>query len=224
MNRMAMFKALLYAQWKHQRIELMLFTMLAGGVPALVTWGPWSDWGSHVMTPTAILSTSSSIGYLGAILAVISGAVFAIRPYALDTLTNHTYAMALPIPRTSYGLMRAAAGLLLLLVPAAGFLIGSLFASAAVELPAMLHAYPVAVTARFVLAASMAFALAFGVQYGLGRHAARYIVIAVFAVGVVEALGQLTDSRSLTGPVLKALASPASPLRVFAANWMLFDV
>jgi hypothetical protein len=224
MNRMTKYKALLYVQWKHQRMELMLFTMLAGGIPALVTWSPWSDWGSHVMTPTAILSTSTSIGLLGAILAVAVGVVLAIRPYALDALGRHTYAAALPIPRTEYGLLRVACGMVLLLLPAAGFLVGSLLASAAIELPPMLHAYPVAITVRFVLATAMAFALAFSVQYGLGKHAARWIVIAVFVAGAIEAAGQLVASESLTGPFWTALASEASPLRVFAANWMLFDV
>ena len=119
---------------------------------------------------------------------------------------------------------RRMVGLVLLLLPAAGFLTGALFASVATELPPMLRAYPLGITIRFGLAAATAFALAFGIQYGLGRRASRVILVSVAVIGATEVLGQLFFSVSPTAPMWHALGSEASPLRIFAANWMLFDV
>ncbi|HKS06181.1 MAG TPA: hypothetical protein VJR92_07685 [Gemmatimonadaceae bacterium] len=221
MNRATRYKALLYSQLKYQRIELTILSIVAGGVPALATWRAL---GSTSFSPMELLSLSQIVGVLGSTLAALVGCVLALRPYSLDALTNHTYAMSLPVSRTEYGLLRVGTGLLLLLMPAAGFLIGAVFASTAADIPAMLHAYPVGITMRFVLAAATAFALAFGIQYGLGKRATRWILFSLTGLGAVEIIGQLVTGVSLTSDLWTALGSEASPLRVFASNWMLFDV
>lgn len=224
MTNASMFKALLATQWKHQRIELIIFAIAAAGIPAMIPWNAETGWGGQYMTPTEILNGATTAGMLGAALAALTGTVIAIRPYALDAMTNHTYAMALPIPRAQYGMLRVASGMVLMLLPVAGFLVGAFFAAAATELPPMLRAYPIGITVRFALAAAMAFSLAFGVQYGLGKRAARWIVISMASLAAIEILGQFVFGESLTAPMWVALGSEASPLRVFAANWMLFDV
>ena len=221
MNTTAMYKALLYAQWKHQRNELIVFTMAGAVLAPASLWqahNGYSDW-----NPMVLLSTSMMIGMLGSTIAIATGFLLAVRPFVLDSRSQHTYALALPVPRATYALLRVAAGLTLTILPAMGFLIGALVAAQAIPPAMLLRAYPVGLSVRFLLAAMLAFALGFGVQYGLGRNAARWIVIAAITIAGVEIFGQMVFQVSLTAPFWELLGGSASPLGVFG-RWMLFDV
>ncbi len=222
MNATAMYKALLFAQWKHQRNELIVFTMAGSIIAPAALWQAMNlpaEW--DVMR---LLTTSMVIGGLGSALAIATGFLLAVRPFVLDGRSQHTYALALPLPRVRYSLLRVATGLTLTILPALGFLVGALVASQAIPPTLLLRAYPVGLTLRFLLAAALAFAVGFGLQYGLGRRAARWMVIAAITIGAFELFGQLVLHVSLTSPFWELLAHPASPLRVFGVRWMLFDV
>lgn len=215
------FSALLYAQWKYQRAELALLAMLAAVIGPVAAWIAVST--DDQLPAWSLLEIAPAIGAMGAFIAALTGLALAIRPYWLDARSNHTYAMALPIRRDRYGTMRVATGLALTLIPAMGFLIGMLVTTQAAP-PSSLRAFPVGLTLRFLLAAATAFAIGFGLQYGLGRRALRWFLIVALTIGAVEIFGQLTLHASLSAPLFELLAKPASPLAVFWDRWMLFDV
>ena len=222
MNRTSMTRARAYAQWKHQRAEITVFTVVAALIaPSTVFRAIVTD---ESRGPYALLSASATVAVLAAAIATLMGFLLAVRPYMLDMRAQHTYALSLPVPREEYALLRVWSGLALLLLPTAGFLIGALVAAQASPASNMLHAYPIGLTLRFLLAAAFSFALGFGIQYGLGRKAARWIVIVALTIGGVEIAGQLLFHDSLTAPLWDLLANDASPLRIFATRWNLFDV
>jgi hypothetical protein len=221
MSRAHMFRALLFVQWKHQRHELAFLALFGALIPPVTMWMALT--GSPEPAARVLLDVAPGIGGFGAVFAASTGLALAIRPYWLDARSNHTYALALPLPRTRYGLLRAAAGATLILFPALGFLIGALL-SIQVAPATSLHAYPIGLAVRFVLAALAAFAIGFGIQYGLGRHAMRWTLITIATVAGVELFGQLTMRTSLTGPFFELLLREGSPLRIFWDRWMLFDV
>ena len=222
MNTLAMYKALLFAQWKLQRNELIVFAIAGSIVAPAALWtgmnmpGEWDA--------VKLLSTSMLIGALGSGIAIVVGFLLAVRPFILDGRSQHTYALALPLPRVRYAMLRVAAGMTLTVLPALGFLIGGLVAAQALPQSLLLHAYPVGLTLRFLVASVLAFSVGFGVQYGLGRRAARWLVIVAATIGGFELFGQLVFHASLTAPFWEFLGNASSPLRVYGVRWMLFDV
>lgn len=222
MNTFAMYKALLEEQWKHQRVEITALAILAAVTcPGCM----WTNLGSDPQTrPWTLMDTSVSIAVIGSLAAFFTGLVLAFRPFVLDNQTKHTYALALPIPRAQYASLRMAGGLTLSLIPVAAFLIGAVLAAQLAPPAGMVRAYPVELTIRFLLATALAFAMGFGIQYGLGRRAVRWAAIVLFTVGGVEAVGQLAMHTSITAPFWTLLAHEGSPLRVFLSEWTLFNV
>lgn len=217
----APYRALLRAQWKHQRMDLWC---LAVGCAMVAPIALWQTAAHGQLTVSDVRSTAEIIGGIGSMLAVVAGALLALRPYALDNSVRHTYALSLPLPRSRYALLRIAAGLTLLVFPVAGIAIGAFIAAAYPTLPAELHAYPIGLTLRFLVASVFAFAIAFSLQYGLGQRAAVVLAWTLAGVGALELVGQLFSDTSLTAPIWRVLWAGLSPLRIFGTNWMLFDV
>jgi hypothetical protein len=120
--------------------------------------------------------------------------------------------------------MRAATGMALCLIPATGFLIGALVAAEVIPATQLLRKFPVALALRFLLALLTAFAVFFGLQYGLGERARRWVLIAFLTVLGVEVFGQFTLRTSVVVPTIEAFSGSFSPLRVFLDRWVLFDV
>jgi hypothetical protein len=217
-----MYKALLAQQWKHQRVEI---TALAIGAAVTCPGCAWINNGLDPQTrPWMLMDTGAPIAVIGSLAALFTGLLLAFRPFVLDNHTRHTYALALPVPRPRYALLRAAGGLTLALIPVAAFLIGAELAGQLAPPNGMIHAYPIQLTVRFLLATAFAFAFGFGVQYGLGRRATRWAMIVVFTLAGAEALGALSMHVSVTGPLWSLLAHDGSPLRVYLSEWTLFNV
>jgi hypothetical protein len=215
------FNALLFVQWKQQRIELALLAIWGAIVAPIAIWAASST--SDDAAAWELLNAAETVAGFGGVLAAITGVLLAIRPFWLDARANHIYALALPVPRARYARFRIGSGVLLSLIPTLGFLIGALVAVQAAP-RTTLHAYPVGLTARFFLATMTAFAFAFAIQYGLGRKTLRWILIVVATIGSVELAGQITMHVSLASPFFELVRHESSPLAVFWNRWMLFDV
>ena len=220
MMTFAMYRALLAEQWKHQRVEITALSIAAAvACPAcvwMVTGGEYQPW--------QLVETGGKIGFAGAWIALITGVACSIRPYVLDARAKHTYALSLPVPRSDYSLLRVGSGLSLTLVPGVAFLIGASIAAQAAPPGTLLQTFPLQLTLRFALAAAFAFSFVFGVQYGLGRQAVRWLMIAGLTVIGVEVVGQLALHVSMTAPFFDLIVTRGSPLRVFMTRWTLFNV
>ena len=224
MSNAAVFRTMLFVQWKLQRAELLGLTLVAALIPPIATWPGFEEGGNLVTALIRMVDAGTIIAPAGALLALSLGALLAMRPFILDARVRHTYALALPIPRSTYALMRAASGLTLALIPAAGFLIGALVAVEAIPDSAWVRKFPVALTLRFLLAITTAFAIFFGVQYGLGSRARRWVLIVALTVAGTEMVGQGLLRVSMIGPTIELLSGSFSPLRIFRDRWALFDV
>jgi hypothetical protein len=221
MRSVAAFRTLVRVQWQQQRVELTLIALTAA-----IT-GPASLWVGHRFGASdleRLVNSSQVTGPMGALLAVVGGVLLATRPWMLDAQTKHTYALSLPLSRPHFAYLRAAAGLALCLVPAAAFLIGALLTVRVAPRVEWLRAFPVGLSARFLLATATAFAIGYAIQYGLGRRAARWLLIVGFTITAFELFGQMAVGTSLTEPLFRLLGAPLSPLGIFFGQWSLFDV
>jgi hypothetical protein len=224
MNNGAAFRTMLFVQWKLQRAEILAVTMLAAVIAPLSIWTRVRGGVDGSRFVAGLMDSGSVIRIGGALLAIFVGAMFAIRPFLLDARMRHTYALALPMPRSRYALMRAAAGIALCLIPAAGFLIGALVAAEAIPASELVRKFPLALALRFLLAVVTAFAIFFGVQYGLGGRARRWVLITLLTILAVEVFGQFTLRTSVVVPAIELFGGAFSPLRIFLDRWVLFDV
>lgn len=224
MSMPARFRTMLYVQWKLQRAELLGFTLLTALIAPLSIWPGIGSSIDAMRSNPMYIDRGMLIRTGGALLAVCIGAVLAVRPFFLDARVRHTYALALPTPRSHFALMRAGSGILLSLMPAAGFLIGCIIAAQILPDTLTIRSYSVELTVRFFLAMLMAFAVFFGLQYGLGGRARRWVLISAFTVLGVEVFTQFTLRSSVITPVAEMLAGSLSPLRIYLDRWVLFDV
>lgn len=218
----AMYRTMLYSQWKLQRAELVGFTLFAATICPFALW-PHISRGAIDLRLLASLNNNSGLLVVAAMLSAVLGMMLAVRPFFLDARVKHTYALALPVPRSQYALMRILTGLTLVVLPATGFLIGALVAVQALPDTVGLRKFPVALTLRFVLATATAFATFFGIQYGLGGKARRWMLLVALTMLGAEIFGQLVLRMSLIQPTIELLSGSFSPLRVFVDHWALFD-
>ena len=222
MIRRAMYTALLRQQFVLQRNELIALTVAAGAIAPVSLLGVRSING--VAAAESLLALAVPLTIFSVIFAATTGLVMAIRAYSADSATRHTYALALPITRGDYALLRALTGISLMLLPLAGYAIGTYLTVAAVPTPPELYAYPFGVTLRCSLALLVCFSFGFALQYGLGRNAGRAFVIGIVLLGIVEIANAMVFYGVLTSDFWRALASDASPFAVFNTQWTLFDV
>lgn len=217
-----MFRAILFQQWRWTRLVVVFGTLAAFAVPLFSVRGA-----------AAIMDHGTAAGFLGGIqswgvayptLAGALGVLMAVTLWAPDHRGRHVYALALPLPRWRYVILRYFAGLTLLAAPVSGLALGALLASATVSLPAGLHPYPVALTLRFTLAVLVAFTLFFSVSAGTARTAGA-ILGAVAALVVVQILlSAAGSSTDILMPVLNGVLSSPGPFAIFTGRWMLIDV
>jgi hypothetical protein len=224
MANAAVFRTMLFVQWKLQRAELLGLTLVAAVIPPIATWPGLDDGPDLVSALVRMVDTGTMIAPGGALLALSLGALLAMRPFMLDARVRHTYALALPVRRSTYALMRAASGIALCLIPAVGFLIGALVAAEAIPDSMWVRKYPAALAVRFLLATATAFAVFFGIQYGLGNRARRWLLIVGLTVVATEILAQALFRISMVGPTIELLSGSFSPVRLFIDRWKLFDV
>jgi len=109
-------------------------------------------------------------------------------------------------------------------VPALALLAGAIVASLSVSLPEGLHAYPVQLTLRFLLASLTLYAIIFALSISTKR--AQLLTAGAFG-GVILAdllLAAWGVSFSVTAETLILLTTWPGPLSILAGAWTLFDV
>ncbi len=219
----AMFRAVLYTQWKWSRLIVVLGTLAAFAIPLLSLQGAArADRGA--LQAQDLLRSVQSWGSLYPLLATALGLLMAIAAWAPDHRGRHIHALTLPLPRWEYVLLRFGAGFVLLAAPIAAVAIGALLASLTATIPPGLQAYPIALAVRFTFAVFVAYAVFFAVSAGTARTAGIIlgVIAAVILVQVVAGIANI--DLNLFGAAQTVLVLGPGPLAVFTGRWMLVDV
>ena len=219
----AMFRAVLYSQWKWSRLIVVLGTVAAFAIPLLSLQGAArADRGA--LRAQELLHAVQAWGALYPLLATALGLLMAIAAWAADHRGRHIHALTLPLERWRYVLLRFGAGFVLLAAPIAAVLIGSSLAVLTATLPPGLQAYPIALAVRFAFAVLVAYAVFFAVSAGTARTAGIIlgVIAAVILVQVVASIANI--DLNLFSAAQTVLALGPGPLAVFTGRWMLVDV
>lgn len=218
-----MFRQILATQWKWSALVVLVLTMAGFAVPVLSVQGAAPGNEDPWQVP-ALLSAVRDSGVVYPLLASAAALLVALTAWAADHRGRHVYALSLPIPRWHYTLLRYGAGALLLAVPATGVLAGALLATGTATLPTGLHAYPIALATRYVLASLLAYSIFFAISAGTSRTAG-YVLGTIAGLLVVQLAAALAGAEvSVVEWVLDRLLISWGPLEIFTGGWMLIDV
>jgi hypothetical protein len=217
-----MFAAILRTQWKWTRGFSLVAFVLGFGIPLLSLIALES--GRLEFSPSLVVRNMQTFGLFYALLAGASGLACAMFAWGHDHRGRHVYALSLPIPRASYTGMRFGAGSIFLLIPVAGVLAGCLVGIAAVQMPPGLHAYPVALTIRFLLACFVAYAMFFAILASSAKASAWVLAAIGGLVALLFFLSALDIGADVIYGVAQSLFGDHGLLSVFTGRWMLIDV
>ncbi len=219
-----MYRQVLHSLWSGLRLPVVLLALVAFALPLLtVTYGGNLE-GAPTGRVAEWLYAAQQIGVLIPGLALVVGLLLGLGTWMHDHAGKHVYALSLPVSRERYVWLRFAAGATLVLVPAAGMLAGALIATVSVRLPSGVHAYPVALTARFLMAAFVCYAIFFAIAISTRRAA---VAVLGLICGVLLAdllLLAIGVGSSVTPTVLMWLSNWPGPLAILMGRWALFDV
>lgn len=228
-----MFRTLLFYQWKTARWAVLMLAPLCLGLPILV-----------MRFATAIMSDqrygSDAYDMIGMaqvwapsfpLLAAVTGAAFGLTAWTWDHSSNHVYALSLPMPRWEYVLLKMAAGALLLAIPIGATMVGAIVATTITSIPEGIQAYPIAFAGRFLMGASLIYAITFALAAGTIKTTVRIFVgvmlVMVFGTLFVGFLKTTMNLEGLQTPLeilSDALLNWPGPFNVFGGSWMLIDV
>ena len=214
-----MFKALMMVQWKWSKGAALLATILGFAVPlaSVQTLHP------EFMYSVSVVARMQEFGIAYALLAAGVGLAFAVLAWSADHKGRHVYALALPVNRSRYALMRFGAGALFLVLPSLGVLVGCLVAISLMNVPVGLHAYPFSLALRFLLASGVSFSIFFAVASSTPK-AAGMILGSLASLLIVTFLLSLTSFHfDVLGHASDFLFTEPGPLSVFTGRWMLID-
>ena len=219
-----MYRQVLHAQWLALRLPVVLLAVLAFAVPLLtVTYG-----GSREGAPTGRVAewlfAAQQIGVLIPGLALLLGLLLGIGVWAHDHAGKHVYALSLPVSRERYVWLHFTAGAALLLVPVVALGIGALIAVFSVTLPSGIHAYPLQLTARFLLASLICYSIFFAISISTKRAALAILGIICGILLADLVLSVVGVSGSVTPTVFMWLTNWPGPLSILIGRWALFDV
>jgi hypothetical protein len=229
-----MARQILYLHWKAVRLGLLPLVLAAFGLPLLIVQGmARSDDVTDGVYASQILEQVNQTYLMLPMLAAVVGIALALTTWSWDHQGRHVYALSLPIPRWRYALLKFGAGAALGLPPAVALLAGNLVASSSIDLPPLLHAYPVAVTIRFLLASLVIFGIVFAFAAGSIRTTVILLTIWIFVLvagsSLLDLAAALTNRPELADvdvadAVFRALTSVGGPFHILAGNWALIDV
>jgi len=217
-----MFAQVLRTQWAWTRVPTLLLAVAVFVIPSLM----WRLTGATIgaLAPYQLMRAFEMIGPMLSSIAIIGAYALAALPWTYDAETRHVYPMSLPVPWKTFVGMRFAAGAITLLVPTLGLLLGSLFILAQLELPPVLHAYPLELSLRFFLALLMLYSGSFALQYLAGRRATVIVLLllllSVPAVALLSAIG----GASVTAFLARWLFEWPGPFAILTEPWRLIDV
>ncbi len=223
-----MFRAIVETQWKWTRGIVLVATIAAFSIPMAAIAiaraavdGPGG--GTFSVDTFRFVTQISSTGVFYSMTAAGLGLAVAMAAWAHDHRGKHIYALALPVARWRYALMRLGAGGLFLIPPVVGLLAGGSLVAVSGAVPAGLHAYPVAIALRFALAALVAYSVFFAVSASTPRTAG--IILGTMAgVVMVQFVLETTGSHTdVIQPLVDGLFGQGGVLSVFTGRWMLID-
>ena len=226
-----MARQILYLHWKASRLVLVPFVLAAFGLPLLVIQRTGVGLEGE---PWRAMSILDSVELWLPVFPALAGAVgitLALTAWHWDHEVGHVYALSLPVARWRYALLKMGAGAVLVLLPTAALLAGSLIATAAVDLPDGLRAYPGALTLRFLACALLLYGFFFSMAAGTVRTTVwvmtvwvTLLIVGSVAVDGLAAAGVVPPTFSLMAFVGDALMEWPGPFNVLAGNWRLIDV
>ena len=228
-----MFKQTLYLHWKAGRLLFLPLVLAAFGAPVLAVQplGVTPLYAEAAWAPVVFLDVSRALVPLFPGLAAAVGCVLALTAWNWDHKQGHVYALALPVPRWKYAVLKLGAGAALLVVPSLFFWVGALLAAGSVVPPEGIHAYPTALTGRFFLASLVAYGAAFAFAAGTIRTTVTTLSVGIGVVVVGAVLVDLLagafpvlESVSVIPWVVEALGEWPGPFEAFSGSWTLFDV
>jgi hypothetical protein len=217
-----MFAAILRTQWKWTRGAALLGFVLGFAIPLLSLFSLRST--GVGFSAVNVVREMQQYGILYAVLAGAAGLSCAMLSWGHDHRGRHVYALSLPITRTRYAGMRLGAGALFLLVPAIGVLLGSVIGVATADIPTGLHAYPLSLTLRFLLASFVAYSIISAISASSTRASA-YVLGGIAGLFVIMfILSTMGVGQELVTWAGHALFAERGLLSVFTGGWMLIDV
>lgn len=217
--RPTVWRAVLETQWKWTRGLAFIGVVIGFALPLLSL-----RTATDARTPAGFILTMQAWGVAYAITAGALGLMTAIAAWAYDHRLRHVYALALPIARWRYVLLRFSSGLTTLAFPVLAVLIASEIVAHNASIPAMLHAYPVALTLRFAFATLVAYSLFFAISSATGRTAAYFLgAIAVVVLSQIL-LSSASVHVNLISRAMDVVFAAPGLLAVFGGRWMLVDV
>ncbi len=218
-RRPTMWREILASQWKWSRGLAMLGVFAGFAIPLLSLQTALAT-----DSAAAFITTMQSWGIAYAIAAGTLGLVSAIIAWSNDHRLRHVYALTLPVPRWKYVALRFGAGFALLLAPVCALFVSCEIVAHTGGVPAVLHAYPVALTLRFAFATIVAYALFFAISSATGRTAG-YILGAIAVVIAAQfMLAAANVSVDLLSRAVDVIFAAPGLLAVFAGRWTLIDV
>lgn len=215
-----MFRAIALTQWKWTRGVVLIATILGFAVPLASLQSARES-----LTALGFLGDMTPWGAAYGLLAAGLGLVVALAAWSNDQRGRHVYALSLPISRPRYVLLRLGAGALFLLPTIAAVLIAALVVTAIAKLPPGLHAYPVAITLRFALAAGVSYAIFFAIAASTTRTAGMLlasfaaVVLAQYVLNVV-----FSNNFQFFDKAMNFVFYQPGILSIFSGHWMLIDV
>lgn len=219
-----MFSRLLEVSWEASRLALLPLTVAAFGLPIAAVQ-------AFAFEPSA-----GTLWYLSPwlpvfpFLAMVTGFTLALSVWNWDHQGQHIYSLSLPVTRSGWALEKMSAGILLMCLPAAAFTLGSFLATAFLDLPEGLHAYPLDISLRFFFASLVAYSTMFALAAGSVRTATLVMasIFGFFSVGqLLISFGSTLfgyEDFFLLQALLDAAQAWPGPLHVFVGDWMLVDV
>jgi len=221
-----MLKQMLWLHWKAVRWVMLPLVLLCAGMPLAAMRLSQTTGGGDAYDMIVMIELWTP---MFPFLAAFTGISMALTAWVWDHNGRHIYALSLPVERWEYVLLKMAAGTLLLAVPAAALWLGAWVGSLQ-PIPEGLHAYVLSFSARFLLAALIAYAATFALAAGTVRTASVVITVllatVIFgSVGVEFVNGTFGASVPAPLDVIKAaLTRWPGPFNVYGGSWMLIDV
>ncbi len=219
-----MFSNILRTQWKSISAPVLILALVVFAVPV------WQLVGAEALTGggrpelalpvlTGLLATSG----IYPLMAYAAGSVLAIGSWYDDFQGKHVYALVLPVPRWYYLLLRMAAGLTFVGALVVALWLSAVVASAQVNLPQGLHAYPGGLAVRFALASCVSFVLTF-VICSASRRTLRVLGLTFIGLVVLAVLVGVLGTTSPLTWIADHVARWPSILDAFTGRWLLIDV
>lgn len=216
-----MFKAMLRMQWKGSWHWVLTFAVAAVALPVVSVHSGWR--GNSANLPL-FLTELQLWGFFYPALALLTAVALAISLWYSDRRGHHIYALLLPVSRSRYVWLRYLAGLAMLAPIVAALWLGSLIATATIDLPPGLRAFPHALTLKFALVLLLMFGFAFGAASAPRRAISfGFKLLGVF-IAVHLAVLMLKPGTNLLWTAVTTLATAPGPFAPLGGRWMLIDV